>query len=63
MICAADNGGSARMIITATTTFNQTNSGMRMRVMPLHRKLTTVAMTLIAETMLPMPATSRLRVQ
>ena len=51
------------MIITATTTFNQTNSGMRMRVMPLQRKLTTVAMTLIAETMLPMPAISRLRVQ
>src|SRR5262245_22297665 len=63
MICAADNGGSARIIIPDVTSTNQTNSGMRMSVMPLHRKLTTVAMTLIAETMLPTLLTNKPRIQ
>ena len=63
MICAADNGGSARMIIPATTSISQTNKGIRIMVMPLQRRLTTVAMALMAETMLPTPATSKLRVQ
>ncbi len=42
---------------------NQTKSGKRIIVIPLQRRLTAVAMTLIAETMLPTPLRSRLNIQ
>ena len=60
IIWAADRGGSARRIIPETTSIIQTKSGMRMSVIPLHRRLTMVVMTLRAETMLPTPLTSKL---
>ncbi len=63
MICAAVSGGSASRIIPETTRFSQTKSGMRMSVIPLQRMLTVVTMTLMAETMLPMPLTNRARIQ
>ena len=63
MSCAAVSGGSASRIMPEVTSINQTKSGMRISVMPGHRKLTVVTITLSADTMLPMPLTRRARIQ
>src|SRR5262245_7146539 len=63
MICAADNGDSASRIMKEVTIDSQTKSGRRSIVIPLQRRLTAVAMTLIAEAILPTPLTSKLKVQ
>ena len=63
MICAADNGGIASRIIPETTSTIQTKSGIRMNVMPLHRIVTMVTMTFRAEAELPIPLTSKPRIQ
>ena len=47
MICAADNGDSASKIMKEVTINSQTKSGKRIIVIPLQRRLTAVAMTLI----------------
>ena len=49
MTCAAVSGGSASKIIPDTISISQTNSGIRMSVIPLQRMLTVVAMTLMAD--------------
>ena len=45
------------------TIINQTKSGMRINVIPLQRSVTAVAITLMAETVLPTLVSSRLRIQ
>ncbi len=63
MICAAESAGSASKIMKFTTIINQTRSGMRINVIPLQRSDTAVAITLMAETVLPMLVSRRLRIQ
>ena len=46
-----------------TTSISQTNSGIRPSVIPSHRILKAVAITLIALVTLPMPLTIMLRIQ
>ena len=49
--------------IEETTSINQTNNGIFASVMPLHRMLAMVAMTLIALAVVPMPVSMMLRIQ
>ena len=63
MICAAESGGIASRIIPETVSTIQTNNGIRMKVMPLHRMVTMVTMTFRAEAELPIPLTSTPSIQ
>ena len=63
MICAAVSGGSAVSIINATMSISQTNSGIRINVIPRQRMLNVVAMTLTAEAKLPIPLTKMPNIQ
>jgi hypothetical protein len=63
MICAAERAGNARMIMKFVTIIIQTNSGMRIKVIPRQRIVKAVAITLMAETVLPTLVSSRLRIQ
>ena len=55
-ISAAVTGGIANSVRNATTSIIQTNTGMRMSVMPGARMLSVVTMKLIAVATDPMPS-------
>jgi len=55
--------GNARMIMKFVTIIIQTNSGMRINVIPRQRIVKAVTITLIAETVLPTLVSSRLKIQ
>jgi hypothetical protein len=63
MICAPDSPGSASKIMKFVTSISQTSSGMRINVIPGHRSEMVVAITLMADTVLPILVSSRLRIQ
>jgi hypothetical protein len=63
MSWAAVRGGMTKRIIPATTSNNHTKRGIRARVIPWQRIQKTVVTMLMLVATLPMPPTSRLRIQ
>ena len=63
MICAAESGVIVIRTIPDITRLSQANSGMRLSVIPGHRRHKIVAINLMAVPMLPNPETSREIVQ
>ena len=63
MICAPESPGNASRIMKFVTSISHTSSGMRINVMPGQRSAMMVAITLMAETVLPTLVSNRLRIQ
>ena len=63
MIWAADKTGRATSVIPATTSSIHTKSGMRLSVIPGHRRLSVVAIRLTLVAMVPTPLSRMARFQ